>query len=160
MPSWLTHLFAVLVGLVVGSFINVIVARLPQGKSIVRPPSHCPKCKKRIQWRDNIPVFSYLMLRGRCRSCKKSISIRYMVIEILTAVLFLAVETRFGFSPALVLRDWPFVTLLVAITFIDLEKRIIPDPLSLGGLGLGLLTSWMVPSPGWIQCVFGAAAGF
>ena len=170
LPNWLTNGSSVALGLVIGSFINVIVARLPYRQSIVRPRSRCVKCKKSIPWRDNIPVVSYVLLRGKCRYCKKAISIRYPVIEILTALLFLAANIRFGWSPLLFLRDWPFLMLMVCITFIDLEHRIIPDPLSLGGLALGLLTGWITFTtqspisnplyPGWLSSILGAAFGF
>lgn len=159
-PVWLIHLMTVLIGLVVGSFVNVLVARVPKRKSVVRPGSHCPQCKKPIRWYDNIPVASFLLLRGRCRSCKKPISPRYVVIELLTAVLFLAMCVTFGLSPALFLRDWPFAALLVAITFIDLEHRIIPDRLSLTGIAFGILTSWLVPGFGFVPAIAGAALGF
>lgn len=147
-------------GLVIGSFLNVVVARLPHGQSIVRPRSRCPGCSGAIAWYDNVPVLSYLLLRGRCRSCKQPISVRYPVIELLTAMLFLAVYVRFGASPLIALRDLPFVAALVAITFIDLEHRIIPDELSLGGLVLGLLTAYWVPGLGLASSAIGAAIGF
>ena len=159
-PGIMTNAFTILIGLVIGSFVNVVVARLPKGQSLVRPGSHCPHCRKRIKWWDNIPLLSYLILRGKCRACHKSISIRYPVIEFLTAILFLASTLRFGWSPSLFLRDWPFLAILVAITFIDLEHRIIPDLLSLGGLALGLLTCWMDPQLGWVKALFGAGFGF
>lgn len=156
---WL-EISTVMTGLIIGSFLNVVVARLPKGKSLVHPPSHCPQCRKKVGWKDNIPVLSFLLLAGKCRHCRKAISIRYPVIELLTAALFLAAELRFGFGWSLVLRDWPFLALLVAITFIDLEHRIIPDPLSLGGAALGLLTCWMSLQLTWTQSIAGAAAGF
>ncbi|MGK5087773.1 prepilin peptidase [Bdellovibrionota bacterium FG-2] len=159
-PQPLITLFIIACGLTLGSFLNVVVARLPHKKSIVRPGSHCPHCQAVVRWYDNIPVLSYLLLRGRCRACKAEISIRYPVIELLTALLFVAVYVRFGFGPWLFFRDWPFVMILVAVTFIDLEHRLIPDVLSLGGLVLGLLTCWMVPSVGWVSSISGAALGF
>ncbi len=160
LPPWFTHTMAIAFGLVVGSFINVVVARLPHGQSIVTPRSRCPKCEKSIAWYDNIPVLSYLVLRGRCRGCKTSISVRYPAIELLVALLFLATEIKFGVGGLLLIRDWPFVASLVAITFIDLEHRIIPDELSLGGLVLGLLTAWFVPGLGLVMALVGAALGF
>jgi len=156
----LINIAVIIFGLIIGSFLNVVVVRLPQGKSLVRPRSACPSCEKNIAWHDNIPVLSFLILRGRCRFCKTQISIRYPVIELLTALLFLAAKVRFGLSPLLIIRDWPFISILVAITFIDLEHRIIPDRLSLGGLALGLLTAWLVPGFGLIKGLLGAAAGF
>jgi leader peptidase (prepilin peptidase)/N-methyltransferase len=139
---------------------NVVVVRVPRKKSVVKPASHCPVCKEKIRWYDNVPVLSYLWLRGSCRFCKTKIPFRYVAIELLTALLFLATLIRFGAGPLLLVHDWPFVAILVAITFIDLEHRIIPDVLSLGGLALGLATSWWVPELGLIGSVAGAALGF
>ncbi len=159
-PSWLVHIMSILFGLTVGSFANVLVVRLPRDQSIIRPSSRCPGCKGAIRWWDNIPVVSFLLLGGKCRKCRKPISLRYPLIEVMTAVLFLASEMKFGFNATLVLRDWPFLLSLVVITFIDLEHRIIPDILSLGGLVLGLATCWMVAEPGWIFSILGAFIGF
>jgi leader peptidase (prepilin peptidase)/N-methyltransferase len=128
-----------LLGLVIGSFLNVVVCRLPVGISVWRPASRCPSCLKGVHWFDNLPVLSWLLLRGRCRHCRAPISIRYPLIEFMTAVLFLAAWLKFGTSIALFARDLPFLAILVAVTFIDLEHRIIPDELSLGGLVWGLL---------------------
>lgn len=137
-----------------------MIARLPKGVSLVRPGSHCPKCETPLRWRDNIPVLSYLLLRGRCRSCQAAISVRYPVIELLTAFLFLAVTVRFHLTPLTVLRDWPFVSLMVAITFIDLERRIIPDRLNIFGAFLGLASAPFVPGFGFTQALLGALLGF
>lgn len=159
-PPWFFHLVSFSLGLVFGSFTNVLVARLPNGQSISRPGSHCLHCKTPILKRHNIPILGYLLLGGKCRSCHAGISPRYPVIELLGGVLFLAAEISHGWSPALLVRDWPFLTLLLAITFIDLEHRIIPDKLSLGGLALGLATGWISQDLSWLQCVFGAMLGF
>lgn len=160
LAPWLANLFAVLFGLVIGSFVNVLVARLPHKQSVVKPRSRCPSCGAGIAWYDNIPVVSYLLLRGRCRSCEAKISIRYPTIELLTALLFLAANVRFGWSATLLVRDWPFLAILVAVTFIDLEHRIIPDVLSLSGLVLGLATSWLDPALGVGLSFAGAGIGF
>jgi len=164
LPAWFTHAMSLSFGLVVGSFVNVVVARLPQGLSVTKPRSRCPSCEKGIAWYDNIPVLSYLYLRGKCRHCKKSISLRYPLIELMTAVVFLAAEVRYGWSPLLWIRDWPWIAILMAITFIDLEHRLIPDVLSLGGLALGLLTCWIGSSQleplGWFSSITGALLGF
>jgi leader peptidase (prepilin peptidase)/N-methyltransferase len=163
------NVFVIALGLIVGSFLNVVIGRLPHGESVVRPGSRCPKCKHAIRWYENIPVVSYLALRGRCRNCKEPISILYPVVELLTGLLFLAAKLRFGLSLELLLRDFPFLAILVAVTFIDLDHRIIPDPLSLGGLAWGLITSLafsLIPglglgvSTGWITSFVGAAVGF
>ena len=160
MPIWLTNLFSVLLGLVFGSFATVLVARLPSHSSIVMPGSRCPGCQTALRWWNNIPVFSYLFQRGRCSTCKTKISIRYPVIELMMAALFLAVRLKYGFNWLVFVRDWPFIVLLVTITFIDLEHRIIPDSLSLGGLALGLATAWFVPGLGLQSSFLGALIGF
>jgi leader peptidase (prepilin peptidase)/N-methyltransferase len=152
--------FVVALGLLIGSFLNVVVVRLPRDESVVRPRSRCPGCGSGIAWYDNIPVLSYAILRGKCRKCTQRISIRYPVIELLTALLFLAVITKFGTTWLTPVREWPFVAALVAITFIDLEHRIIPDELSLGGVILGLLTSYWVPGLGLVWSIAGAAIGY
>ena len=159
-PIWLTHLISIFLGLIVGSFLNVVILRLPKKLSVVYPASRCPQCDQAIRWYDNLPVVSYLFLRGKCRFCQNKISIQYPIIEILTAVLFLAMRIRFGWGPSLFLRDWPFASLLVAIAFIDLEHRIIPDVLSLGGLVFGLLTCLLATDLSWMQCFLGALFGF
>lgn len=160
LPAWYANLISIAFGLIVGSFLNVVVHRLPRKLSIAWPGSRCVQCGRKILWYENIPVLSYLALRGRCRGCHARISVRYPVIELLTALLFLATEVKFGFNELLFIRDWPFVSFLIAITFIDLEHRIIPDRLSLGGLVLGLATSWLVPGFGIVSAAVGAAFGF
>ena len=159
-PLWFANLITIFLGLTVGSFLNVVIARLPKNQSIVKPPSHCPECKTAIKWYDNIPALSYLILRGRCRACKATISFRYVFIELITALLFLTVKLRFGWDILLLVCDWPLISILIAITFIDLEHRIIPDVLSLGGLVLGLATSHWVPDLGLVSSLSGAALGF
>lgn len=127
-------------GSIVGSFLNVCVYRMPLGKSIVWPGSHCPKCEKRIPWYDNIPFISYLLLGGKCRWCKQRISLRYPLIELLTAVIFLIFFNRYGLS-----YDFVFYTLfacgLIIATFVDIQHRIIPDEISLGGIIVGFILS-------------------
>ena len=95
LPPILWKGFVLIFGLLIGSFLNVVIARLPHGESVVRPRSRCPSCAKPIAWHDNIPVLSYLLLRGRCRSCSQKISLRYPVVELLCALLFLAVAAKF-----------------------------------------------------------------
>ena len=159
-PVWLIQLFVVLLGLVVGSFTNVLIARIPAGESIAWPGSRCPKCHHPVGWRDNVPVLSWLLLRGRCRWCRLPISVRYPVVELLSALLYLAAYRKFGLSWLLFVRDLPFLTGLLAITFIDLDHRIIPNRLSLGLLVLGLGTAHWVPGLGLAEAATGAAAGF
>ena len=156
MMTWV----AAVSGLIVGSFVNVLIVRMPRRESIVRPGSRCPNCHASIRWYDNLPVLSYLFLRGRCRGCRNPISLRYPVVELLTALLFVAVVQRFGWNFLVPIRDWPFVAILLAVTFIDLDHRIIPDPLSLGGLVLGLATAGWVPGLGWSGALIGGGVGF
>jgi len=140
-------LFAIaffVLGLAFGSFLNVCVYRLPRGLSVVTPRSACPRCKQPIAFYDNIPVVSWLILRGRCRHCKASISSRYLWIELLTGVLFLAGYGYFGLTPSL-LKYCAFAFLLLGLIFTDAETKLLPDKLTLPGLALGLVFSLIVP---------------
>jgi leader peptidase (prepilin peptidase)/N-methyltransferase len=129
---------ALVFGLLVGSFLNVVIHRLPLGISVVLPPSHCPACETQIKPWDNIPVLSYLWLRGHCRSCGSSISLRYPAVELVTGLLFLAVAWRFG-PTWWTLIHCLFVAALITAAMIDYDHQIIPDSISLGGLALALL---------------------
>ena len=146
-PFWAVYftLLVVLAGACIGSFLNVCIYRIPREESIVHPRSHCPSCQKLIAWYDNVPVLSYFLLRGRCRHCRAAISPRYAMVEMLTAVLFLAVWNVYGLDP----RTLVYLVMvggLILGTFVDLEHYIIPDRVSLGGMAAGLLCSWLVPS--------------
>ena len=134
-------LVATLLGAMAGSFANVAIHRLPRRESLVAPRSRCPKCGHPIRARDNIPVLSYLALRGRCRDCGALISWRYPLVEVITALLFLAVWRGFGFSPT-ALHGVVFALLVVVVLFVDLEHRIIPNALTYPGLAAGLLLAW------------------
>jgi leader peptidase (prepilin peptidase)/N-methyltransferase len=137
-------------GLIVGSFLNVVIHRLPRGESLSWPGSHCVHCNTAIQWFDNLPVLSYLALRGRCRHCKAKISLRYPAVELLTGLLFAVMALRYGVEPMLPL--WcAFAAALVASAVIDFDHQIIPDEISLGGLVLALL---LVPA---LQVLAGAS---
>jgi len=134
-------------GSVVGSFLNVCVHRMPRDESIVTPPSHCPHCHQHIQWRDNIPLVSYVVLRGKCRHCGARISSRYFLVELLTAILFLSIWNTFKDShPALCPVYWVLTAGLIAGSFIDFEHYIIPNELTLGGVVVGLLSSVAFPA--------------
>ena len=137
--------FLFILGSVVGSFLNVCIYRMPREKSIVTPRSFCPHCRKKIFWYDNIPFASYVLLRGRCRFCHKKISVRYLVVEALTASLFVFLYQRLGMGPLFWIYITFFSALLVA-SFIDLEHQLIPDAISLGGLGIGILLSLIFPT--------------
>ena len=138
---WMAAIFG-LFGATVGSFLNVVIYRLPLDKSIVRPRSFCPGCGQAIAWYDNIPVFSYLFLCARCRHCRAHISWRYPLVELLTAGLWVALFWRFGLGRALPVHI-VFATSLVAISFIDFDHRIIPNEISLPGIVVGFACSFL-----------------
>jgi leader peptidase (prepilin peptidase) / N-methyltransferase len=131
-------------GLSFGSFLNVCIYRLPLGMSVSTPRSGCPKCKRGIALYDNIPVLSWLILRGRCRNCKSSISPRYLFVELLTGALFLFCYWYFGWTLA-ALKYCAFSFLLLGLIFTDAETKLLPDKLTLTGLALGVIFSLMVP---------------
>src|SRR3954468_12278443 len=136
--------FAFAVGAVVGSFLNVCIYRLPLDLSVNKPRrSFCPSCKEQLTWSQNIPLFSWLVLRGKCASCGARIAVRYFAVELLTALLFLLVWKSFPWEMAI--AYWVFVSLLVAATFIDFEHFIIPDEITLGGTAAGIAASFIVP---------------
>jgi leader peptidase (prepilin peptidase)/N-methyltransferase len=150
---------ALALGAVIGSLLNVVAVRLPQGQSLLRPRSHCPACKAPIAWFDNIPVLSFLALRGRCRRCRAPISWRYPAVEAATAALFAMAAWRLGWRPEVLLPGWAFLAALVAITAIDLEHQIIPDRITLPGIAAGFLTSLVNPSLSWTASLLGIALG-
>ena len=137
---------ALLFGLLIGSFLNVCVYRLPQDLSVVRPRSYCPACNHPIAWFDNVPLVSYILLGGRCRHCKADISVRYPVVELMTGVLFFVFYWRLGPShPLEAVKFCLLSALLVELTFSDLESRILPDEFTVGGIAAGLVLAWFVP---------------
>jgi len=140
------NVISVLFGAMIGSFLNVCICRVPEGKSIVTPGSHCPRCGKAIRWYDNLPVISFLLLRGRCRHCHGSISVQYPLVEGVTALLSLLLFMRFGPSLQYVIY-FAFAAALVVVTVIDLYHQIIPNVISLPGIAAGLLASWFLPNP-------------
>lgn len=150
--------FIFLFGAVVGSFLNVCIYRLPAGKSIVFPPSACTSCDTPIRWYDNIPIFGWLALRGRCRACQTPISKQYPVVELLNGLLTLALFAKFGPSLTFALL-WLFCCALVVITFIDLEHQIIPDVISLPGIIIGFISSFILPWHSWSNSLIGIVAG-
>jgi len=133
-----------LLGLAFGSFLNVCIYRLPLGLSVVSPGSACPHCQRPITFYDNLPVLSWLILRGRCRNCHAAISPRYLVVEVLTASLFLGCYAYFGLTLA-TLKFCVFGFLLLGLIFTDAETKLLPDKLTLPGLGLGVGFSLLVP---------------
>lgn len=136
----LFHISFLIIALFIGSFINVLIHRLPRGESIVWPPSHCTSCRHRLGLRDLVPVFSYLWLKGRCRYCQSKIPGRYFIVEVMTAALFFTVYWQWGMT-ARTLAGCLFTAILIAAAYTDLEKGIIPDRLTYPGIILGLALS-------------------
>jgi len=153
------YLGAFIIGSMVGSFLNVCIYRLPRDESIVRPRSKCPQCVAKIAWYDNIPILSYLVLRGRCRSCRAKISSIYPLVEALNGVLAVALLRRYGIGPDAAIY-FAFASALVVVTFIDLEFQVIPDVISLPGILIGLLCA-AVSGQGvtWLDSLLGALLG-
>lgn len=167
-----------LFGLVFGSFLNVCIARLPKGESIVLPRSHCPRCNHAIRWYDNVPLLSYLILRGRCRDCKVRISPLYPAIEALTATVLMLTLQVYGLGPEFI-KYAVFAMIMIVLIFTDLLDRTLPHSVTILGMALGLIFSFLVPVDerpvGWILghwdiyldgtaasvtgCVAGALAG-
>jgi leader peptidase (prepilin peptidase)/N-methyltransferase len=167
--SWL-YAYGIALGLLGGSFINVVVYRVPRGESLVRPGSHCPLCGAPVRFYDNVPVLSFLFLRGRARCCRARISSRYPLVELLggaigwalvgCVLLNLPAETSIGRAAAVLAVDLIFALALVAVAFIDLEHMFVPDTISLGGTALGLATFWLRPDLRFLDAILGAAVGF
>ena len=150
------HAAVLLFGLVIGSFLNVVIARLPERRSLWRPASACPACGAAIAWYDNVPVLSFLALRGRCRACAVAISSRYPAVELLTGVAFLGAWLAFGPTGRFVVAAALLAT-LIAIAAIDLEHQIIPDAITLPGILAGVLIG--VGTGVWLDALIGVAVG-
>jgi leader peptidase (prepilin peptidase)/N-methyltransferase len=140
----LVSIFAIIGGLLIGSFLNVCIYRMPRDLSVVRPRSFCPECQRPIAWYDNVPVLSYFLLGRRCRHCRQPISARYPIVEILTAALFFLIVNAIG-PTIIAIKLCLLVALLVGLTITDLEELILPDEFTLGGTAAGLIFAWFVP---------------
>jgi len=147
-----------LLGAVVGSFLNVCIRRIPAGESLVFPASHCPKCNHSIRFYDNIPIISFLLLRGRCRNCRESISLQYPLVELLTAIMALLLFWKFGLTLKF-LFSFLFACILIIITFIDLEHQIIPDVLTLPGIPVFFLAAVLAMGVSPLEAVLGVLIG-
>ena len=145
------------VGLAVGSFLNVCIHRLPRGQSLNSPPSRCPHCDYQLRWFDNIPLVSYALLAGRCRKCRTRISIRYPIVELLTMGLFVLHGVVFGWTALLVPR-LVFACAMVVLFAIDLEHHLLPNAITLPGVAVGLIASTVLP-PGIIDALIGVLIG-
>lgn len=145
-------------GVVIGSFLNVCIFRLPESNSIVKPSSRCPRCHHPIRFYDNIPLVSYLILKGKCRDCGERISWRYPLVEFVTAILALFLFSKFYFSPDFLVFFF-FSAVLIVITFIDLDHQIIPDILTLPGIPVFFLLGVFVLKVPWTDAIIGLLAG-
>ncbi len=149
----------VLLGAAVGSFLNAAIYRLPRGFLLTLPTrSMCTKCVRRLTWYENIPLLSFLLLRGKCHGCGQKIDFRYFFIEFITALLFYAVYKNYGATLQTLLYCF-FTASLVAVTFIDVDFRVIPDEISIGGTVLALIASIFIPQMGFVNALVGAFSG-
>jgi leader peptidase (prepilin peptidase) / N-methyltransferase len=155
-PPFLIVAFA-LAGLIVGSFLNVCIYRIPRRESLMWPASHCTGCNRSLSWFENVPIISWLVLRGRCRSCGAHISIMYPAVELTTAIVCAGGVAVYGWSPLLIVR-LAFACALIVLFAIDLEHQILPNVITVPGIAAGLVASWFLP-PGWLSSLIGALAG-
>ena len=144
-------------GLAVGSFLNVVIYRLPREESVAWPASHCTTCNRPLSWYENIPVVSWAVLRGRCRTCRSRISIQYPIVELITGVLFGGAYFAFGLTPLLPVRIL-FACAMVVLFAVDLEHQILPNEITLPGIAIGFLCALFLP-PGWTSSLIGLLAG-
>ena len=156
MSFGLVFVFAGL-GLIFGSFLNVCIYRIPRRESLNRPPSHCTSCQRRLAWYENLPVISWVALRGRCRGCGAAISVMYPLVESTTAAVFAGGLLVYGLTPLLVIR-LAFASALIVLFVIDLQHRILPNVITLPGIVAGFIASLFFP-PGWLSSLIGLVAG-
>ncbi len=145
-------------GLIVGSFLNVCIFRLPRRQSINWPGSRCTACARPLAWYENIPVFSWLALRGRCRTCRERISVMYPLVEVITGALFVAGYVIYGWTPLLAVR-LAFACSMVVLFAIDLRHHILPNVITVPGIVVGFVLSLVLPAPGWKSSLIGLLAG-
>jgi leader peptidase (prepilin peptidase)/N-methyltransferase len=157
--STLAAIVGALFGSVIGSFLNVCIVRLPAEQSVVSPPSRCPKCGTPVEWRDNIPVFSWLLLGGKCRGCREPISILYPLVELATALLWAGMAWNYGLSLE-ALTGALFGTLLLGIALTDAREYLIPNEFTFGGLAIGFVLSAAGGLGAVLAALLGAAVGF
>ena len=157
--AWIVSALAGLVGLMIGSFLNVCTLRWPEDESVVFPGSHCPKCGKPIRWYDNVPVFGYILLGARCRACREPISLQYPLVELTTGLVWAGMFSYAGLSFE-ALRGALLLTILFGIALTDARFYIIPDQFSLGGLVLGLGLAFLPGGIGPLAALLGAVVGF
>jgi len=145
-------------GAIIGSFLNVCIYRIPRKKSIIHPSSACPVCEKPVRFYDNVPLVSWLVLKGKCRDCGARISFRYFLVELITAVVFAMIYRRWGLSYEFFIQIF-FTAILIVVSFIDYDFQIIPDVLSVGGMFAGLIISFVRPDFRVMEAVYGVLIG-
>jgi len=158
MTHWIVEPFVFILGMILGSFLTVCVHRIPKGQSIVAPRSRCPKCGVQIRWNDNVPLISFLWLRGKCRDCHTSILPRYPIIELANGLGYLLMVWRFGFTWSTVVYAGLFSVFLV-VTWIDWDHKIIPDVITLPGIVIGFLCASLLLPTGWVNSLVGILVG-
>lgn len=158
MLNYLNEIWVFIFGLCIGSFLNVCIYRLPQSKSIVHPRSMCPQCGTLIRFYDNLPILSYLLLRGKCRHCKAPISFRYPVVEMLSGLFAVSIFLKYGTSLEAAIY-YTFIATLLVITFIDIDHQIIPDMITLPGIPICFAASFALPQITYIESLLGILIG-
>jgi leader peptidase (prepilin peptidase)/N-methyltransferase len=157
-PPAVLLVFAGAFGAVVGSFLNVLIYRLPLGRSVVWPSSACPHCGRELSWYENVPIVSWLVLRARCRTCRAPISARYPFVEALTAAMFAAAWWQYG--PGMLFASQViFGCMLIVLFAIDLEHHLLPNAITLPGIAVGFVFSAISGEPGWLASLIGIVAG-
>ena len=158
MTSYLIEVFVFIFGLCIGSFLNVCIYRLPESKSIVQPRSMCPHCGALIRFYDNIPILSYILLKGKCRHCSASIAFRYPVVELISGVFALGVYLTYGIRLEALIY-FVFIATLLVITFIDIDHQIIPDVITLPGIPIFLAASFALRQISFVESILGILVG-
>lgn len=157
MPDWAMLLLAGVWGACVGSFLNVCIFRLPRGESLVWPGSRCPACRRALSWFENVPILSWIVIGGRCRTCAAPISVMYPSVELVTAATFVCTYLLYGFTPLGVVRV-AFASALIVLFVTDLQHKILPNVITLPGIVIGFACSLFLP-PGWTDSLIGIVAG-
>jgi len=157
-PDLLISAFVFVFGAIIGSFLNVCIHRVPLKISVVHPPSRCPQCKKNIAFYDNLPMLSWLLLKGRCRNCGLKIPGRYPLVELYSALLALCVYFKYGLTLETPIYFF-FIAALLVVTFIDIDHRIIPNVITLPGIPLCFLATFLLPRISWVDALIGIMAG-
>ena len=158
MVNYLIEVFVFIFGLCIGSFLNVCIYRLPESKSIVQPRSMCPHCGTLIRFYDNIPILSYIALKGKCRHCSASIALRYPVVELISGVFALGVYLKYGIRLETPIY-YAFIATLLVITFIDIDHQIIPDVITLPGIPIFFAASFALKQISFVESILGILAG-